>query len=216
MCVFCHEQGRIPNFAALLNEAMNPSMTYPLGMFGEDRRTVREVFQLMEFRSFVLDMKGVDAFGYTTELPCSWEYIKLSAWHHFHLDLETLTHYRENNWIGWSHCNRHEIAVRIVASIIKILSVKCPNPDCDERFIKIAGIMLSGVQINHRGLKSIEFSDAVTKGIDSFMNECVKGNGDCTCGMDHGVICNGQRNSESKHAKLEWVIPSLGMCRVRS
>ena len=108
------------------------------------------------------------------------------------------------------------IAVRIVASIIKILSVKCPNPECDERFIKIAGIMLSGIQINHRGLKSIEYGEAINNGIDSFMNECVKGNGDCTCGMDHGVIGNGQRNSESDHAKLEWVIPSLNVRRVRS
>lgn len=195
---------------------MNPSMTYPLGMFGEDRRTGREVLQLKEFRSFVLDLKGVDAFGHTTDIPCSWEYIKLSAWHHFHLCLETLTHYRENNWIEWGPKNRHQIAVRIVANIIKILSVKCPNPDCDEYFIKIAGIMLSGVQINHRGLKSIQFSDAVIKGIDSFMDECVKGNGDCTCGMHHGIINNAQNNSESEHAKLEWVIPSLNVRRVRS
>lgn len=189
---------------------MNPSMTYPLGMFGENRRTVREVFQLKEFRSFVLDLRVVGAFGSTIDRPCSWEYIKLSAWHHFHLDLETLTHYRENNWVEWNSSNRHRIAVRIVAGIIKILSVKCPNPDCEEYFIKIAGIMLSGIQINHRGLKSIEYGEAVEKGIDSFMNECVKGDGDCTCGMHHGIINNAQKNSESEHAKLDWVKPSLG------
>ena len=73
-------------------------MTYPLDMFGEDSRTIREVLQLKELRSFILDLKGVDAFGSAKKLPCSWEYIKLSVWYHFHLDLEGITHYRENNW----------------------------------------------------------------------------------------------------------------------
>jgi len=193
----------------LLKEAMNPRMTYPLDMFGEDSRTIREVLQLKELRSFILDLKGVDAFGKTTDIPCSWEYIKLSVWFHFHLDLETITHYRENNWKEWGKSNRHQIAVRIVANIIKILSVKCPNPDCDEYFIKIAGIMLSGIQINHRGLNSIAPSNATYKGIDCFITEIIKGDCECVCGQDHGKINVGQRYRGSEYAKLEWVKPSL-------
>lgn len=190
---------------------MNPRMTYSFDMFGTAVRSVREVLVLREFRSLLLDLKLIGAFGKTVALPCSWQRIELSVWHHFHLDLEGLTHYRENNWIEWDQTNRHQIAVRIVASIIKILSVKCPCPECDECFIDIAGIMLSGLHINHRGLKNIEFGEAVKKGIDAFLKECSKSNPEIICAMHHGFANVGQNHSGSDYAKLEWVIPSLGV-----
>jgi len=63
----------------------------------------------------------------------------------FELELHGLTRYREKQWTTWQHEHRHQIAKRIVGGVLKILSVRCPNPQCAERFALIVGILLSGI-----------------------------------------------------------------------
>ena len=161
-------------------------------------------------RSLILDLRSRGAFDYTTELPCTWALIEYSVWFHLRLDLEGLTHYRELQWMNWSAGgHRHKLATRTIASVIKILSVKCPNPSCDEYFIEIFGILLSGVHFNHRLLKTKCMSKAANGGIDSFVDECVNGDVECDCAKCHGIVNNRQRHPQAFDTIEDWIKPSL-------
>ena len=191
---------------------MSPRIRYDRDMFGTEHRSVIEVLKLKEVRSLILDLRSRGAFDQTTELPCTWALIEYSVWFHLRLDLEGLTHYRELQWTKWIKCNRRRIAIRTIASVIKILSVKCPNPSCDEYFIEIFGILLSGVHFNHRLLKTKEMGQASNEGIDIFLDECEKGDVECDCAMCHGMVTYRQYYRRAFNAiKDDWIKPSLGL-----
>ena len=181
-------------------------------MFGDVPRSVIEVLKLKEVRSLILDLRSRGAFDHTTELPCTWALIEYSVWFHLRLDLEGLTHYRELQWTKWKKKHRNQITTRTIASVIKILSVKCPNPFCKEYFIEIFGVLLSGVHFNHRLLKTKGLSEAANVGIDSFLDECEKGDVECDCAKCHGMVTNRQYYRRAFNAiKDDWIKPSLGL-----
>ena len=180
-------------------------------MFGDVPRSVREVLKLKEVRSLILDLRSRGAFDHTTELPCTWALIEYSVWFHLRLDLEGLTHYRELQWTKWKKKHRNQITTRTIASVIKILSVKCPNPFCDEYFIEIFGILLSGVHFNHRLLKTKEMGQATQRGIDSFVDECVNGDVECDCAKCHGIVNNRQIHQQAFDTIEDWIKPSLDL-----
>ena len=190
---------------------MSPRIRYDRDMFGDVPRSVREVLKLKEVRSLILDLRSRGVFDQTAELPCTWALIEYSVWFHLRLDLEGLTQYRELQWMNWTGGHRHQLATRTIASAIKILSVKCPNPRCKEYFIEIFGILLSGVHFNHRLLKTKEMSQAVKSGIDTFVDECENGDVECDCALCHGKVTNCQRHPRAFDAIEDWIKPSLGL-----
>ena len=151
------------------------------------------------------------AFECTVELPCSWSSLRDSTWYHFRLELHDITHYRMEQWRDWDQGNRHGIAKRIVGCVLKILSVRCPNPQCAEWFALVVGIMLSGIHFNHRGVKSMAYKEAISKnGFEPFRTELVKGDGDCICASCHGTVNRCQNGKRDVKDGEEWIRPSLG------
>ena len=186
-------------------------LTNDVDMFGTVHRTCTDILELKEMKSFILDLECMGAFEKGRELPCSWASLRNSTWFHFRLELHGITHYREKQWKTWPDGVRHQIAKRIVGGVLKILSVRCPNPQCAERFALIVGILLSGIHFNHRGVKSINYGKVIhKKGFEPFRTELVKGDGDCICAFCHGKVNQCQKGKRDVKDGEEWILPSLG------
>ncbi|KAL9189841.1 hypothetical protein ACHAXT_009516 [Thalassiosira profunda] len=207
-CSFCHEFG-CPNPEYPQRLGYKSRLQY---FFGKQHRTVRAILAFKEVIALILDLRLRGAFGYTEELPCSWETLVVVVWMHLGIFLEDLIVFRKHHWKNAHQASRFCISLAIVREVLKKLSVRCPNPECPEWFANIIPARTTGIHLNHQladGEKTDAPATAFVKGVDAYLFELVRGDCDGTCACCHGIINALQRKIRPMTDALSWAKPSL-------
>ena len=207
-CPWCHRrhnEGGADMSDLEFDQDINQKSTlkYSRSVYGNEHRTAMEVFDLKEMQSFILDLKSRGAFSKmrSNQTAISIKTLEVSLWMHFKLLLsDLLTIPSGDRWND--HLKRRTFTQTIIRETLKVLGVKCPNPNCEECFLNLRPNTRSAVEMNHKKPSDKLSESSILLGtfanIDRVIKESRKGELDGTCSRCHKLITRYQNGTAKK------------------
>ena len=205
VCNGCHRHGSQGSSDFEYEQSINQKSTlkYARNVYGDKHRSISEVFELKEMQSFILDLKTRGALKKLSQ-PISLKTLEVSVWMHFRLllsDLLTLPSAEKQK----STNHMRNFVQKIIRELIKVLGVKCPNPDCEECFLNLRCNTRSIIHLNHKNpsnkLLKPTYMLSKNLNIDIVIKESRDGELDGTCSKCHGMV---NRYQTGKAQKPSW------------
>ena len=190
-------------------------LKYSREIYGNEHRTATEVMNIKEVASLELDLEVRGAFSNGKDADkITYETFQVAVWMHLRIHLPDLRNKESRKTSTSFHTLRTGLwCVKMFREIVKMLSIKDPDPNSKECFLNLTPTTRSGVEFNHMKPSSklkgpAELFTYTT--LIRFKKEAKEGKLDANSTGTHGMVTASQLGQELE--KPTWYKGKWGKC----